>query len=106
MSDTKLYYKEIHNALMELAIPEKAKFFPRFFKTGKGEYGEGDLFIGVTVPNQRKIAQQFQQAADDRLIIKLLDSSFHEDRLTGLFILIYKFNQAKKNKEEKKWVDI
>ena len=106
MSDTKIYYKEIHTALLELAIPEKAKFFPRFFKTGKGEYGEGDRFIGVTVPNQRKIAQQFQKAADDQLIIKLLDSSFHEDRLTGLFILIYKFNQAKKNKEEKKWVDL
>ncbi len=106
MSDTKIYYKDIHNALLELAIPEKAKFFPRFFKTGKGEYGEGDRFIGVTVPNQRIIAKQFQQAADDQLITKLLDSSFHEDRLTGLFILTHKFNKAKKNKEEKKWVDL
>ena len=106
MSDTKIFYKDIHNALLELAIPEKAKFFPRFFKTGKGEYGEGDRFIGVTVPNQRIIAKQFQQAADDQLITKLLDSSFHEDRLTGLFILIHKFNKAKKNKEEKKWVDL
>jgi hypothetical protein len=76
MSDTKIYYKEIHTALLELAIPEKAKFFPRFFKTGKGEYGEGDRFIGVTVPNQRKITQQFQKAANDQLIIKLLDGSY------------------------------
>jgi len=72
----RIYYKEIHTALLELTIPEKVKFFPRFFKTGKGEYGEGDRFIGVTVPNQRKIAQQFQKAADDRLIIKLLDCSY------------------------------
>jgi 3-methyladenine DNA glycosylase AlkD len=106
MSDTKVHYKNIHNALLKLAIPAKAKFFPRFFKTGKGEYGEGDRFIGVTVPNQRIISKQFQEAADDKLIIKLLDSSFHEDRLTGLFILIHKFNKDKKNKEEKIWVDL
>lgn len=49
---------DICNALDALAFPEKAEFFPKFFKTGKGEYGEGDLFIGVTVPDQRKVAKR------------------------------------------------
>jgi hypothetical protein len=50
---------EIKQALEFLAIPEKAEFFPKFFKTGKGEYGEGDIFIGVTVPDQRSVAKEF-----------------------------------------------
>ena len=47
----------IKQALEVLSIPEKVEFFPRFFKTGKGEYGEGDQFIGVTVPDQRAVAR-------------------------------------------------
>ena len=99
-------YKEIHQALLQYAIPEKAAFFPRFFKTGKGEYGEGDKFIGVTVPNQRLVSNKFYKESNEAVIIQLLDSDFHEDRLTGLLILNQKFKEARKNNEEKKWVDL
>jgi 3-methyladenine DNA glycosylase AlkD len=95
-------YKKIHAALKDLAIPEKAAFFPRFFKTGKGQYGEGDQFLGVTVPNQRLVSKEFYQLADDDTISELLHSPWHEDRLTGLLILNLKY---KKDKSQH-WVDL
>jgi hypothetical protein len=89
-------YEQIHQALKSYAQQEKAAFFPRFFKTGKGEYGEGDVFIGVTVPNQRLIAKQFYASSDEHLIIHLLDSMYHEERLIGFFLLNQKFLKSKK----------
>lgn len=50
---------EIKSVLQDLSSPEKKEFLPRFFKSGKGEYAEGDQFIGVTVPDQRKVAKEF-----------------------------------------------
>ncbi len=78
---------------MSHSIPEKAAFFPRFFKTGKGEYGEGDKFRGVVVPVQRKIAKANRDMALSE-VKNLLESTYHEDRLTALFILTYKFERA------------
>jgi len=100
------FYDQIHEALKSYAQQEKAAFFPRFFKTGKGEYGEGDVFIGVTVPNQRLIAKQFYASSDAHLIIQLLDSMYHEERLIGLFLLNHKFLTARKHHAEKQWVDL
>ena len=99
-------YEQIHQALKSYAQQEKAAFFPRFFKTGKGEYGEGDVFIGVTVPNQRLIAKKFYASSDEHLIIQLLDSMYHEERLIGLFLLNHKFLTARKQHAEKVWVDL
>ena len=73
-------------ALERVSSPEKAKASAWFFKTKAGEYGAGDQFIGVTVPEQRKIAKQFKQLALPE-ISNLLQSPIHEHRLTGLFIL-------------------
>lgn len=81
----------IMNELQELADEKKGKDLSRFFKTGKGKYGEGDIFLGITVPSQRKIAKQYCDIAFSE-IQKLLDSPIHEFRLTGLFILVYKFD--------------
>lgn len=64
----------------------RAEHSPRFFKTGKGQYGEGDVFIGVPVPPQRKIANQFKSLPYAE-IERLLKSELHECRLTALFIL-------------------
>ncbi|MFA5953828.1 MAG: DNA alkylation repair protein [Candidatus Pacearchaeota archaeon] len=80
--------------------PEKAKIFQRFFKTGKGEYGEGDVFIGLTVPISRSIAKKYSNLNLSK-IQELLKNKIHEYRLIGLLILNYKFEKAdEKNKEE------
>ena len=88
--------KKIIKALKEKGSAEKVKIFLRFFKTGKGEYGEGDRFIGVTVPEQRKIARTFYKETGFEEISSLLKSSFHEHRLTSLFILNLKFQDELK----------
>lgn len=96
---------EIKQALQMLAIPEKAEFFPRFFKTGKGEYGEGDIFIGVTVPDQRSVAKEFYNKISLEELSELLSSKIHEHRLTALLILVYKFEKAKDKIQQKEIVD-
>ncbi|MEY3186921.1 MAG: hypothetical protein RL675_745 [Bacteroidota bacterium] len=98
--------KTISKALLAFATKEKAEFLPRFFKTGKGEYGEGDRFHGVVVPDQRKVANKFSSTTSKEVIIELLHSPFHEERLTGVFILCNKFNEAKKTGKEKEWYDL
>ena len=95
--------KTISKALLAFATKEKAEFLPRFFKTGKGEYGAGDRFHGVVVPDQRKVANKFSSTTSKEVIIELLHSPFHEERLTGVFILCNKFNEAKKIGKEKEW---
>lgn len=72
-----------------LKNPEKAKILQKFFKTGKGEYGEGDVFLGITVPEIRKIAKVKKDLSFSE-IQKLLESKYHEYRLTGLLLLTYK----------------
>lgn len=98
--------KTIVNDLLSFASKEKADFLPRFFKTGKGEYGEGDRFHGIVVPDQRKVANQHTPSTSKETIVELLHSPFHEERLTGVFILCNKFNEAKKSGKEKEWYDL
>lgn len=85
--------ENIKKELRKIASPEKAKASSWFFKTGLGEYGFGDKFIGVTVPDQRKIAKQFSNIEYSD-IKTLLDSEIHEERLTALFILVRRFEKA------------
>lgn len=92
--------------LKSLATKEKAAFLPYFFKTGKGQYAEGDRFHGIVVPDQRKIAKIHTATTNKATIVQLLKSPFHEERLTALFILCNKFNLAKKIQQEKEWVDL
>ena len=90
--------------LRKLAKPEKIPIYKNFFKTGKGEYGEGDEFIGVTVPNSRKVAKANVDISYEDLIY-IIKSIIHEDRLCALIILVYKFEKAKTEKEKKRVVD-
>lgn len=76
---------------------EKADFFPKFFKTGIGEYGEGDKFIGVTVPNQRKIARKYYIVLELNDVEMLLREPIHEYRMTALFILCLKYEKTKED---------
>ena len=88
-------HKEIFSSLKKLGSAKKAKVSSRFFKTGKGEYGEGDKFLGLAVPEQRKIAKKnFEMNFSE--ISKLLENPFHEVRHTGLFILVYKYEKGDK----------
>jgi len=96
----------ITQSLLAVADTQKAKSMQRFFKTGKGEYGEGDIFIGVSVPQQRAIAKKFQKDCTKKDVIALLDSPIHEERLTGVYILVDKFNRSLKSNQEQEWVDL
>lgn len=83
----------IHTELKELGDPEIAKHSQRFFKTGKGEYGEGDIFLGIRVPVLRKIAKRFKQATREDAL-SLLKSEYHEVRLTALLLLVGLYEKA------------
>lgn len=84
---------QLKKDLKKLANPEKAGILQRFFKTGKGEYGEGDLFLGITVPEQRKIAKKYS-GLPLKETQKLLSGKIHEHRLTALLILVIKYKKA------------
>ena len=80
-------------ALAALADPERAAGSARFFKTGPGQYGEGDVFVGVTVPEQRRVARRFRDLPSDE-ILALLASPVHEHRLTALLILVGQYRRG------------
>ncbi len=80
-------------ALRALASPQKAAILQRFFKTGPGEYGEGDQFIGVTVPAARRVAATFS-GLSQRDVSRLARSPVHEERLLGLLIWMRQFSRA------------
>lgn len=95
---------DIKQALETLAIPEKVAVYRRFFKTEKGEYGEGDVFIGVTVPDQRAVAKDFYHKINLEELSVLLSSKIHEHRLTALLILVLKFEKSKDKQQQKQIV--
>jgi 3-methyladenine DNA glycosylase AlkD len=89
-----------------MADPDKAAILQRFFKTGPGQYGEGDIFIGVMVPQSRQVAKKFSQLPLEEIRM-LLYSRIHEERLVALLILVWRYgsssntsSSAKKEKEE------
>lgn len=82
-----------------MADPDKAAILQKFFKTGPGQYGEGDLFIGVTVPQSRQVAKRFSDLALGE-IKDLLCSGVHEERLVALLILVQKFDSAPDKEKE------
>lgn len=90
----------LFSELRNLSSPEKAKKLSVFFKTGKGEYGEGDTFIGVKVPEQRKIAKKYV-GIEFQDVKRLIKSKIHEHRLTGFFILVYKYSRADEKAKKK-----
>ena len=99
-------HKKIIEELLSLSSQDKAISMQRFFKTEKGQYGEGDKFHGVSVPQQRLIAKKFESTCNGSTLISLLDSEFHEERLTAIFILVEKFKKGLKTNDEKQWVDL
>jgi 3-methyladenine DNA glycosylase AlkD len=92
----------IIDALNGYSNPERAIFYPKFFKAILGGYGEGDQFLGVTVPNQRIVAGRFAKKTTEEDLQQLIESPFHEVRLTALLILATKFKKAS---EKGFWAD-
>ena len=93
---TKLKTLTLPNLRKELrskANPRKAEILQRFFKTGKGEYGEGDIFLGIQSPDKRKIAKKYKNLRFSDLR-QLLKSKIHDERETALLILINRFQGA------------
>ena len=97
--------EQLKSTLQDLADEEKAKIMMRFFKTGKGEYGEGDIFLGISVPNQRLIAKEFYQQVSLNDIKNLLNSNIHEYRLTALLMLVSKYEKSKDELVRKEIID-
>lgn len=98
--------KKVKNELAEFIEPEKAEFLPKFFKAYPGGYGEGDKFIGVRVPYQRKVAKRYFRDFELSSLGLLLQSDVHEYRLTGLFMLGYRFEKTKTEAERKEIIGL
>jgi len=95
---------KVKSDLAAVALPAKVYDYQWFFKTGPGEYAEGDKFIGVTVPNTRKVASNYKTLSLPE-IQKLFDSKIHEHRLCALHILVGQFKAAKSEAERKTLFD-
>ncbi|MEA2092811.1 MAG: DNA alkylation repair protein [Patescibacteria group bacterium] len=93
------YNNFIKSELKSRADEERRKTSQYFFKTGKGEYGEGDVFLGVTVPDSRKIAKKYS-GISLRELIGVLHSKIHEERFVALLILINKFEKGSDREKE------
>ena len=90
---SRLTAKAVQSQLRSLADPQQAAVLAGFFKTGPGEYGEGDVFLGIKVPVQRKVAGEFNDLPPTE-VVRLLRSDIHEERLTALLILVRQFVKA------------
>lgn len=84
---------QIQKRLRQFATKEKAALLQRFFKTGPGQYGEGDKFLGVVVPDLRKVMKEFRDAPLAE-VTHLLRSEWHEDRMLALLVLVDQFERG------------
>jgi len=91
-------HTDIQHALQQRATPERKRNNMRFFKTGTGEYGEGDVFIGVSVPDVRSVVRMCNDAPHSEIAL-LLESAIHEHRLAGLLLLVQQYTAATRRKD-------
>lgn len=93
----------VRKELKSMADPDKAAILHRFFKTGPGQYGEGDIFIGVMVPQSRQVAKKFSQLPFGEVKI-LLYSRIHEEGLVALLILAWRYSASSSREKEEEIV--
>jgi 3-methyladenine DNA glycosylase AlkD len=93
-------HTDVQKQVEALANVQKAEILQRFFKTKPGEYGEGDVFVGLTVPISRSIAKQYYELPLTE-VAKLLKSKIHEERLISLLILVEKFKKGTESERDK-----
>lgn len=84
---------EIQKELETYIDPVKREYLPRFFKTGKGQYGEGDKFLGVVVPHTRLVARKYKDEPFE-VVAELLQSEWHECRLCALLMMVERFKKC------------
>ena len=94
--------KELRNKLKQAARPEYAANLQRFFKTGPGEYGEGDVFMGLKMPTIRKTIKDYTGLPMSD-ILSLLQSKYHEERMSGLLILVAQYEKLNKKTAQKEY---
>lgn len=92
---------EIESKMIEMRDEAQSRHLMRFFKCGKGEYGEGDQFLGLRVPQTRSIVKEYRRSVSLADTKQLLCSPWHEVRLAGFLLMIELYNQAKKESEMK-----
>lgn len=97
-------YYTLSKSLKDLARPQTAAVMSRFFKTGEGQYAEGDVFIGVSVPQTRALAKKYFNHVKDSDCQKLIMSKIHEERLLALELLKFRFKVA--SDKEKRHVQL
>jgi 3-methyladenine DNA glycosylase AlkD len=90
----------VENEMFNFASPKDAEFLQRFFKTGPGQYGQGDKFLGIRNPQTRSVAKKYYKIISNEEIEKLLHSEWHEIRLCALVIMTLIFNKADFNRQE------
>ena len=93
MNERKITRAALERELKAAGTAERAVGAARYFKTGKGEYGEGDVFLGVTVPVLRRVAKRYQELDCDELEL-LLKSKIHEHRAAALEILVEQYKRG------------
>jgi 3-methyladenine DNA glycosylase AlkD len=91
--------KQIESDLQKLANKEDARQLRRFFKTGKGQYGEGDQFLGIRVPELRKLARQYD-GVSAKDAARLLRSKFHEERMLALILMVHQYKKGNPSDKE------
>ena len=91
---------DIRAELQQLADPVRATHSLRFFKTGPGQYGEGDKFLGLTVPQMRSLARKYRELGDDDAL-HLLASAWHEERLVALLLLVNGYRRGDEKRRER-----
>jgi len=92
--------KEISKRLQKMGDKEDARFLQRFFKTGVGQYGEGDIFLGIRVPALRKLAKEYKALPPEK-VLPLLRSPYHEERLFALILFVNTFAQGDETIQKK-----
>lgn len=102
MSEEKNVIKKVEKLLKKFASSEQAKQNSYYFKTGKGEYGEGDSFLGVTVGDTRKVVKEILKNIDIKDVVALLLSPYHEVKLAGTLCFVMLYQDAVKKGDKKK----
>ena len=95
-----MIYNEIEGLMRELGDEAQARHLMRFFKCGPGEYGEGDRFLGIRCPQTREIVKRYRHEAELADTLRLVESPWHEIRLSGFLLMIEIFNRYRKKKDE------